>query len=109
MSSKEAVLKALDGARYGDVLAACLDNKACTGFMTWEFGDRYSWCGTGKRPLPFDVNLVPKAAYWELLATLQHHPRTRSYANYSDHSWETAPEGLPPPPPPAAAAAVGMM
>ena len=33
--------------------------------------------GTGKRPLPFDVNYQPKPAYFELLATLQHHPRTR--------------------------------
>jgi hypothetical protein len=74
------------------VLEACLNNTACTGFMTWEFSDRNSWCGTGKRPLPFDVNFVPKAAYWELLATLQHHPRTRGYTNYSECEWETAPE-----------------
>jgi GH35 family endo-1,4-beta-xylanase len=32
--------------------------------------------GTGKRPLPFDVNYEPKPAYYEMLATLQHHPRS---------------------------------
>ena len=38
---------------------------------------QHTWMGTGKRPLPFDVNYNPKPAYYELLATLQHHPRTR--------------------------------
>ena len=64
---------------YGDVLTACLNNTKCTAFMTWGFTDLHTWMGTGKRPLPFDVNYRPKSAYWELLATLQQHPRTKRW------------------------------
>lgn len=59
---------------YGDMLDVCLNNSACTGFITWGFTDRYTWLtnktGTTEYPLPFDTNYQVKPAYTELLNEL---------------------------------------
>lgn len=35
--------RARQAARFREILAVCLEEAACTGFVTWGFTDRYSW------------------------------------------------------------------
>ncbi len=60
---------------YQDLMKVCLANKACTGFQTWGFTDKYSWIpsfftGYGWA-LPFDDNYGKKPAYTALVNSLQ--------------------------------------
>lgn len=59
---------------YGQVFSVCLQNPACTAFVTWGVSDRYSWIPslTGKpdAPLLFDADFQPKPAYFTLLELL---------------------------------------
>lgn len=60
--------------RYADMLQVCLQQKACTAFLTWGFTDLYTWIPgfTGKddAPLPFDKAFQSKPAYTALLNVL---------------------------------------
>lgn len=70
---------------YGEVLRACLNTNACTGFTMWGLTDRYSWIYNNKafdgepwpdfpveQPLIFDYYYNPKPAYFALLYELGH-------------------------------------
>jgi endo-1,4-beta-xylanase len=56
---------------YAGLLSVCLAEPACKNFETWGFTDKYTWKGTGQRPLPFDEQLKPKPAFDALLAALR--------------------------------------
>jgi len=58
---------------YGDLIKACLSNKACTSFESWGYTDKYTWLGTSDHPLPFDENFKTKPAFNSLLSALQSH------------------------------------
>jgi endo-1,4-beta-xylanase len=64
---------------YGRFLSASLRQPAVRGIVTWGLADSFSWIsayrprkdGLPVRPLPFDANFQPKAAYYTIAATLQ--------------------------------------
>ena len=52
---------------YTKYLKGCLNNtQVCTVFQTWGITDDADWTYNS---LPFDENMEPKEAYWELLNT----------------------------------------
>jgi endo-1,4-beta-xylanase len=60
---------------YGQMLKACLFVESCISFTVWGFGDADSWVpgffqGEGYATI-YDVNLVPKPAYYELQQDLR--------------------------------------
>jgi endo-1,4-beta-xylanase len=68
---------------YKRFLSASLRQPALKGIVTWGLADRFTWItsyrprkdGLPVRPLPFDVNCQPKAAYYAIAETLQAAPR----------------------------------
>ena len=54
---------------YAAVLAACLDEPACTSFTTWGVTDAITW-RRDERPLLFDEKLEPKLAVQAIRDTL---------------------------------------
>lgn len=75
---------------YKRVLDVALDSPALISVVTWGLSDRYTWLtpryspsfarpdGLPGRPLPFDANYAPKAAYWTLIRALQDAPKRRA-------------------------------
>ena len=51
---------------YRQVARACVEQIACQRVTTWGYTDRYSWIGSDRQALPFDVNYQPKPA-WQAL------------------------------------------
>ncbi len=70
-------------AVYSKFLTATLRQPAVRGVITWGLADRFTWIagyrprtdGLAVRPLPFDVNYQPKAAYYAIAESLQSAPR----------------------------------
>lgn len=68
-------------ALYGKLLGVALAQKAVTTVQTWELTDRYTWLNDlpkrsavpafGPRPLPFDIDLKPKAAMRTLVKAFE--------------------------------------
>jgi endo-1,4-beta-xylanase len=66
-------------AIYSKFLAATLRQPAVRGIVTWGLADSFTWIsgykprhdGLPVRPLPFDANYQPKAAYYAIAETLQ--------------------------------------
>jgi endo-1,4-beta-xylanase len=86
---QDATLPADTGARdqavaeiYSRFLTASLRQQAVKGVVTWGLSDAFSWIAGYRprkdalpvRPLPFDANCQPKAAYYAIAATLQSAP-----------------------------------
>ena len=86
---QDATLPADAGARdravaqiYSRFLSATLHQPAVRGVVTWGLADSFSWIagyrprtdGLPVRPLPFDADFQPKAAYYAIVATLQSAP-----------------------------------
>jgi endo-1,4-beta-xylanase len=75
---------------YKRVLEVALDSRALISVVTWGLSDRYTWLtpryspsfarpdGLPGRPLPFDADYTPKAAYWTLIRGLQDAPKRRA-------------------------------
>jgi len=69
-------------AVYSRFLTATLRQPAVRGIVTWGLADRFSWIagyrprkdGLPVRPLPFDANYQPKAAYYAIAQSLQSAP-----------------------------------
>jgi endo-1,4-beta-xylanase len=67
---------------YTRFLSASLRQPAVRGIVTWGLADSFTWIagyrprkdGLPVRPLPFDVNFQPKAAYYAIAETLQSAP-----------------------------------
>jgi endo-1,4-beta-xylanase len=67
---------------YGKFLSASLRQPAVKGIVTWGLADRFTWIagyrprkdGLPVRPLPFDADCRPKAAYYEIAQTLEAAP-----------------------------------
>lgn len=57
---------AAEAELYRQVARACLEQIACQRITTWGYTDRYSWLGSDRQGLPFDVNYQPKPA-WQAL------------------------------------------
>ncbi len=70
-------------AVYSKFLTATLRQPAVRGIVTWGLADRFTWIagyrprpdGLPVRPLPFDANCQPKAAYYAIAESLQSAPR----------------------------------
>lgn len=66
-------------AIYSRFLSATLRQPAVRGIVTWGLADAFTWIaayrprkdGLPVRPLPFDSNFQPKAAYYAIAQTLQ--------------------------------------
>lgn len=63
---------------YWQLMAVCMEQPACTTFITWGVSDRYSWI-PDMRPgfdagLLLDVDYEPKPAYWALIDALTRPP-----------------------------------
>jgi endo-1,4-beta-xylanase len=86
---QDVTLPADPGARdqavaavYNKFLTATLRQPAVRGIVTWGLADRFSWIegyrprpdGLPVRPLPFDANYQPKAAYYAIAESLQSAP-----------------------------------
>jgi endo-1,4-beta-xylanase len=71
---------------YSRFLSASLRQPAVKGIVTWGLADCFTWIaayrprhdGLPVRPLPFDANCQPKAAYYAIAQTLQSAPRRES-------------------------------
>jgi endo-1,4-beta-xylanase len=69
-------------AVYNKFLTATLRQPAVRGIVTWGLADRFTWIagyrprpdGLPVRPLPFDANYQPKAAYYAIAESLQSAP-----------------------------------
>jgi endo-1,4-beta-xylanase len=69
-------------AIYGKFLTATLRQPAVRGVVTWGLADRFSWIagyrprkdGLPVRPLPFDADYQPKAAFYSIAGSLQSAP-----------------------------------
>ena len=67
---------------YSRFLVASLRQPAVKGIVTWGLADCFTWIagyrprkdGLPVRPLPFDANCQPKAAYFAIAQTLQSAP-----------------------------------
>jgi endo-1,4-beta-xylanase len=66
---------------YRAIAAACQAQQACFRITTWGFTDRYTWRCCNAKPLPFDEEYRPKAAWFAIQEALSG-------------------AGPPPPPPP---------
>jgi len=74
---------------YDQMLKACLAVRSCISFTVWGFGDADSWVpgffiGEGYAGI-YDVNLQPKAAYFDLQGDLQLAARGASYRTGGGH------------------------
>jgi len=56
---------------YSNLLKVCIAAPSCTHFISWGFTDKYTWLGSGKKPLPFDENYNNKPAFDALAAALR--------------------------------------
>lgn len=75
---------------YARVLDVALDERAVVGVVTWGLSDRFTWLtprrgerytrpdGLPNRPLPFDTDYQPKAAYWAILKSFEAAARKRA-------------------------------
>ena len=85
-------------AVYRGLLGACLANAACKNFESWGYTDKYTWKGSGTRPLPFDEQYEPKPAANALLQGLRQTvapPPTPADATITSGSLFTDDEGHP--------------
>jgi endo-1,4-beta-xylanase len=74
------------GDMYQRFLEPTLDQRAVVGLVSWGMSDRYTWLVPASspsfarpdhlpiRPLPFDEEFRPKAAYTAILRSLQSAP-----------------------------------
>lgn len=68
---------------YRRFLSASLRQPAVKGILTWGLADSFSWIaayrprkdGLPVRPLPFDANFQPKAAYYAIASTIESAPQ----------------------------------
>jgi endo-1,4-beta-xylanase len=73
-------------AMYSKFLTATLGQPAVKAIVTWGLADSFSWIagyrprldGLPVRPLPFDTNFQPKAAYYAIAGALESAPRRDS-------------------------------
>lgn len=71
---------------YSRFLSATVRQPAVKGIVTWGLADCFTWIagyrprkdGLAVRPLPFDANCQPKAAYYAIAQTLRAAPRRES-------------------------------
>ncbi len=60
---------------YWSMMNACVQNPACTGFITWGVTDKFSWINSFldgySAGLLFDENYDPKPAYWAIRDALE--------------------------------------
>jgi endo-1,4-beta-xylanase len=94
-STLEAKL-ARQAAAYRAIAAACQAQPACFRITTWGFTDRYTWRCCNAKPLAFDEEYRPKAAWGAMQEVLRPPP-----------SPDPPPEPPPEPPPVQPAAAAG--
>jgi endo-1,4-beta-xylanase len=69
---------------YWNMLSVCVENPACTGFITWGVTDKFSWITSfldgHAGGLLFDEGYEPKPAYWALRDVLERRLNLGSYA-----------------------------
>ena len=69
---------------YWNMLSVCVENPACTAFVTWGVTDKFSWITSFldgyAAGLLFDENYEPKPAYWALRDVLERSLNLGPYA-----------------------------
>lgn len=72
-------------AVYWSMFSVCVENPACTAFLTWGVTDKHSWIRTHLNGydagLLFDDHFDPKPAYWALRDVLERRLGIGSYAD----------------------------
>ncbi len=83
----EAERDAAVASFYGEYLRTVLDEPAVSAAVLWGLSDRYTWLtaqndkrfaradGQAARPLPFDAEFQPKAAFFAILNAFAHAPQ----------------------------------
>ena len=67
--SEQARLE-LQRTTYRDVVRVCVAEPRCEALTFWGFTDAHTWI-SGDRPLLFDVQYMPKPAYYGVLDALR--------------------------------------